>query len=81
MVHRGDGSDDTTAEGVAQVVQFLADKAVGVVEGQPVNSAGIDADQKEHVQLHVQVESRAKALDQGDRAGKGVGRQGTSQLP
>ena len=42
------------AEGVEQVVQFFADRPVGVVKGRPTTRKIIGAVQEQHVQVDVQ---------------------------
>jgi hypothetical protein len=54
---------DAAAEGIEKLVQLVVVGPAGAVEG------GTPAEQ--HVQVGIQVQGRAEALDQGDRASAG----------
>jgi len=45
----------------------------GAVKGRLITGKGIFAVQEQHVQVDVQVEGRAEAVDQGDRTCAGAG--------
>ena len=66
----------TAADGVEQVVQLVADRASGAVKGGAATGEGIGTVQ----QQDVQVQDRAEALGQGDRAGAGAGSHGMSRV-
>ncbi len=71
---------DAAAEGVQQVVQFLADRPAGAVESGSVTLKGIGPIEEQHVQVDVQVQGRAETLDQGDRAGTRTGSHGEARM-
>ena len=54
-----------------QAIEFIADGAAGAVEDSPPPAKSIGPVQDRHVQVGIQVQGRAEALDQGDRAGAG----------
>jgi len=70
---------DAAAEGVEQTVQFLGGRLPGTMKGGPITGEGLGAFQKQHVQVNIQIQGRAEALDQGNCAGTCIGSHGEAR--
>ena len=62
---------DAAAEGIEKLVQLVVVGPAGAVEGGTPAAKDRGAVQEQHVQVGIQVQGRAEALDQGDRASAG----------
>ena len=54
---------DTGAEAVEQAIESIAGRPAGAVKDCPIAAKGVSAVQEQHMQVGVQVEGRAKALN------------------
>ena len=63
---------DTPAEGVEQLCQFIAGGTASAVKGGLTAGESVNTVQKQHVQVNIQIESRAKTLNECHRSGAGA---------
>ena len=63
---------NTPAEGVEQLCQFIAGGTAGAVKGGLAAGESVSAVQEQHVQVHIQIEGRAKTLNECHRSGAGA---------
>ena len=68
-----EGAGDAGGDGVEQVLEFGLCRGAATVQAGPFIVERVDTIDEEHVQVIVQVQRRAEALDEGDGSGAGAG--------
>ena len=68
-----EGAGDADGDGVEQALEFGLCRGAATVQAGPFIVERVDAIDEEHMQVDVEVQRRAEALDEGDGSGAGAG--------